>query len=500
MRGIYFNISTKNRRFSCFSDFTSLYEYKGKLVNLSLIYSNSEWREQPVITDDQHIWCIHGWFIYKNEKNNLTKLTNDINSFGKQSLSDISAGSFLLMKLNVETEEVTFYTDPLGLSTHYIRYRDDKMEVAPSTMFFNNKDKSELMSNVIQKQGFLFGNFTAFNDIERLEPGAIITNKLIEKYYIPDFSSTVPLSAIPQKIDELVNFWDYEDRALALSGGLDSRLILAASNYCFGYTYGPESSGDRPIARQFKNEFKEYKEFSYLLPEKLKLEEEICETMFYGVSTYIYRLLSAYHYARTISGKSYVLFDGYLGDTLQRGAFLKMPGVIGEIFKLFPALYRLNLFSAEDILLKKYASLDKEQKELLLNDYRQRTKDLSTKDEFAKLTYYEFVYGRGGRFVINGGNISCNQVFTVVPVFTDLEVFHSFISQSFLDSVSYKLLDRVWSKVESKYKEVKTETGYKPDTSPFIIPYINFYNRIKLHFFSQGNYGTERDRSEKEKK
>lgn len=499
MRGLYLNTSIDH----IYDDFYEINQYSKVHTeqylghSVTLKYDSNEWHTPPIVSLDNEKWFCYGWFIYKNKKNSLNDLVNDYRAGGIKSFEDVTAGMFVIARLSEAKCEV--FTDPLGLSTHYIDKNAKTLLVAPTVNVFENKVKNNLFDEILNRQGNLFGNYTVFEGIERIEPGSCSDISSVKRYYQPNFNSSIPLEEVPRLINELCSHWPKEQKALAISGGMDSRLILSASNFSFGYTYGPEHSGDRPIARVFSFDFEKYEEFSYLRPPKLESEETLCERMFLGSSTWAYRLLSAYAYVKSLTPNTHAFFDGYLGDVLQRGAFLKFPGLLGEVFRLFPMLYRTKVFSDEGLLRKRYNKLSEQQFELLLKDYRNRTENLNTQDQYAKLTYYEFVFGRGARHVINGGNLSCGQVFTVVPVFTELKLLHAFLSKPMLDSANYKFIAKVWSNVPDKYKKVRTETGFKPNWPAFFIPYIHFLNRLKLKFLPGGNYGREHVKARKNK-
>lgn len=497
MRGVYLN-SDYDRIAATFGELADYSQHFSESVfgqRVELVYDHLEWPVPPVVKTCDAAWYCYGWFIYAGKRNDFTQLITDFEKDGCACLTQISAGMFVIIKLSAGGSMVV--TDPLGLSTHYTDLRGDRLIIAPSVKCFDDKEKNPLMGEILGRQGNLFGNHTVFFDVERLEPGCCIQNGSETSYYQPDFNSPHTLDQIPSLIAELCSHWSREERAVAISGGLDSRLILASSEFAFGYTYGPEHTGDRPIARKFRDDFDVYEEFSYLAPPKIESETAICEVMFAGTSSYAYRLLSAFVYARQLAKGSRVFFDGYLGDVLQRGAFLKSGGLIGELFKLFPFLFYFDWLDDEAVLKRRYKTLTAQQFDFVRDDYRHRTANLRTNDPFVKLTYYEFVYGRGARYVINGGNITAGQVYTVIPVFTDLRIFHTFLSQPMLDSVTYNFIAQVWKSLPKRYKAVATETGFKPGWPAFIIPYVHFYYRLKLRILPGGNYGRQARQAEK---
>lgn len=499
MKGIYLNTNYNKIKniFSTLSEHTKFFSIEKYNQILTLVYDSREWNEKPYIIIGKEHWFCYGWFIYNNEKNNLYKLIKDYKNNGLKVFGKINAGVFVIVCINNKSIEI--FNDALGISTHYFSYFNNKYYIAPCLKCFNNKKINNELNDILKRQGYLFGNYTIYRDIKRIDPGSRISNGEIKKYYFPNFSSKMPLENVTKRINKLCSFWSKENRVIAISGGLDSRLILASSNFMIGFTYGPKNSGDRPIARKFKKQFNKYLEFSYKKPDRLDAEDKICDIMFSGATTWVYRLLSAYKYVEEHSNKSHVFFDGYLGDVLQVGSYMKFSGIIGGLYKLFPVLYAYKIIPVTNILRNRYSSLTPKQQSILIDDFKNRTSFLKTNDEFGKLTYYEFVYGRGGRYIINGGNITCSQLFNVVPVFTELNIFHALISKSFIRTVRFNNLKYIWKNIPKLYKIIKTEYGYKPDCTTWFIPFILFANRIKLHIMSGGDYRREMSNSKKMK-
>ncbi|GAP74573.1 hypothetical protein W04_1089 [Pseudoalteromonas sp. SW0106-04] len=497
MKGIYLNCDSNHalKHFPEWSKYSQRVSgaYAGQ--KYELIYDKMEWRQPPIIEFDDALWVLYGWFIVDGKKNDLQYLLRQLAKHGVTFLQQLTAGSFVLVKIN--SDGVSVMVDPLGLSTHYYQVSEGQLQVSPTLSVFENKIQDTVLTEALRVQGHLFGDYTKYKGVYRLSPGSHTTSSSVEYYYHHSCNSSYALEEVPQLISELTSYWTREQSAIGLSGGLDSRLILACGQFDYAFTYGPESSGDRPIARQFKKEVARYDEFSYLEPPKLPYEELAYEVMFDGSSSPVYRLLSAYSHARNESGNAHVFFDGYLGDVLQRGAYLKTPGLLGELLHLFPKLYDTFGFSAETLLLQRYRKLSSEAKSLLIDDFRSKVKCIASDDPYTQLTFYEFLYGRGGRYIINGGNISCGQFFTVVPVFSELRVFNCFMSQSLLEAARYRNLKLIWKHVPSRFKKVKTESGINPDTKPLLIPFVHFCHRFYTHFLSSGNYGREIKKAQK---
>lgn len=457
-----------------------------------LRYSSNLWKSEPYIYENKELFIISGWFIYRGELNNLHTLYNDFKQHGREVLSNVELGSFVL--LTHIQDEIEVFSDLIGLSTHYYYAESGCIRVAPSAAFLEQyTDIDPENSSFLSSQGHLFDNYTSLKSVFRLDPGAYIDHKGTSHVYgsILNIDYMVELNKVPNLIKDVTDVFDLNSRALAISGGLDSRLMLAVTQYSFGYTYGPDDSGDRVIARFFANDFKKYEEFSIqeALDNRVN-SSNLCDLYFKYSSSWLSGLMEAYSYARYKSGKAHVLFDGYLGDVFQRGNYIKFSGVLGSLFKMLPVLYRLPI-SDKYILKKRYRALNDRQFERLYASFISRTANLKL-NSYQKVTYYEIMYGRGGRYVINGGNVTANQLFNVVPVFMSKKIFNSFIYRSFYRAVSYRHLSKVWELIPNKYKDVRADSGLKPNTPAILAPLVNVSYRFLLRYAPwMGNYGDE---------
>ncbi|MFT4924864.1 MAG: hypothetical protein ACI8WB_000948 [Phenylobacterium sp.] len=506
MRGIYLNTDSQalatSLRFFADNNLVVQEQYQGQ--QLTLVYNKSDWSTPPVLPlgEDQgggKVFC-SGWFIYNQKRNDLAGLMADYHEQGEDVFNQISLGVFVLVIITAE--QVKVICDAFGVSTHYVRvdantntHNQGLIEVAPSVKAFSQLPAiNPLLAQTIEAQGHLFGNFTAYDGITRLDPGASVAIKDAKvshhKYFAANFNSPDKerLDDIPQVIEKLVDCWPEQLRTLPISGGLDSRLTLSGQRYQYGYTYGPENSGDRPIARLFADCFNHYEEFEFTTPPLMAQEKPMSDDFYFGVSTWLPRLMTIYHYSFERCNGSYVLFDGYLGDVLQRGNYIKFGGAKGSILKMFPWLYKLA-FSARFILRNRYKAICDEAFELLMTDFHQRTDELAA-DTYQKVIYYEFIYGRGGRFAINGSNTTAGQMYAPVPFFLATPIFDMLISQNFADTVQYKQVGKIWRKVPKRFREVVADSGISPMTPYWLAPFKNMFTRFLLHYVPGfGNYG-----------
>lgn len=492
MKGLYLNVDVSFAESPAAdnSDLKTLV-FQEYGLNGQVIFSDRLWKQEPVIKTNDEIFVVAGWFIYNGKLNNIECLYKGYSQHGSVIFNEIELGNFVIAHANHQGYRI--FNDLVGLSTHYFKSEDGMLRIAPTAALLEqytslNEENVEFFNS----QGHMFDSQTCLNHVYRLEPGAELQQNGLLKNYgsILDKTLVQPLEKVRDLFKEVTDVFDESDRALALSGGLDSRLMLTVTRYNYGYTYGPTNSGDRVIARHFSDEFEHYKEFSIRDALENVKASLACEYYFKHNSKWISGLIEAYTFARNNSNNAHVLFDGYLGDVFQRGTFIKFFGILGSIFKMFPFLYKLPI-SDRFILRKRYSALDDKQFSRLWQSYNERTKGLPL-DNYQKVTFYETLYGRAARYVVNGGNITANQIFTDVPVFMSKKVFNSFIFNSFYDAVNYKHLAKIWKNVPQHYKTVRTDSGLKPETSPFLAPFVHVGYRFMLNYLPwMKNYGDE---------
>lgn len=455
----------------------------------SLVYNPKEWSCKPEVRVGEHYFAIAGWFVYKGERNCLDTLSQALIKTGIQVLNDIEAGSFIIYWWNGEEGRVV--NDYMGLSTHYIDLESTSLKVAPSVKCLYQPlvhTINPMLKSIMDKKEHLFGDHTLYNGIERLSPGSSYSELGKQEYLSLSKEDALPLDELVSQVGRLVDRWPVKHRLLPISGGLDSRFILSSNHFEFGFTYGPETSPERKIASHFQSEFQQYHSYNYIDIPKLDIEDNFLEEVAFGVHKKITpSLFSNYDYVRKQFMEAEFFFDGYIGDALQRGTYIQLKGLVGEVLRLFPVLYRFKL-SAKLLMRRRYKELDDDEFAFFFTDFTDKTQQLKL-NAYQKVTFYEALYGRGARNIVFGGNVLVSQIFTSVSPFTSKSVFNSLLQQDFSRAVSYKTIKRLWSKVNQKYRKVPVESGYSLTTPRLVIPYIQLLFRLMLHFIpSRANY------------
>jgi hypothetical protein len=494
MRGIYLNTNTDAMKASI--DFFAEYNHQLRENvhgnEIVIVYSKYDWTSAPVVQLGQNdgggrVYCC-GWFLYKNERNNLTQLAQDYIREGIEVFDKIDLGAFVFV--HVDENNVSVISDCFSLLPHFFSRKDGQLAISPSPKAFNDLPPANpLLVEAHKAKRHLFGNYTVYEGIERLNPGTETKSTgEVTSYVSYDFDhpEKEQFDKVPDYIAKLISHWPEASRTLAISGGLDSRLFLVGQRFENGYTYGPKDSGDRPIARQFTDRFNQYEDFEFTAPGMLEQEKSLTEEMFFGSSSGVPQLLSNYKYTFDKSNGAYVFFDGFMGGTFQRGNPVKLRSLLGIVLKTFPWLYKLN-FSAKFLLRRMYQAYSDEVFETLLADFEKRTAHLKA-NTYQKICWYESLFGYYGRFVINGGNIISGQMYTTVAPFLYKPVYKIMMWQNYTNAVQYKVLKKLWGNTPERYRNMASEAGILPMYPYWLTPFRNMTVRFISHYIP--GYGT----------
>ncbi len=520
MKGLYFNIpgalaiaANDDRLLGASGEIAHASHHGHEIV---VSHRAADWPDGPILKDEKKDLTIagSGWLLLQGKLGNLRALADGFLSATDALTADgvllpttsgealrawvnqIEAGAFVVLILR--GSERWLLTDPFALHPHYHRTDDPLKEIAPAPRFLlppprgdarstrGGRDSSgsraaeEIISGFsgshkavdpslfrgLERQGHLFGNYTAFRGIERLSPGMLYGPQGTLSYF--DYGAAElerPAEIGPSLLASMQGVLDQlqpRPRLLPLSGGLDSRLLLILGKMDYGYTYGPRHTGDRPVARRFAGGFGEYEEFSLL---DLDYPQELFTAgrhMFEGVCAKPFlELLPVYRRLHQRWGSRSPLFlDGYCGDVLQRGIYLTWGGVRGSLAKLVPYLGRRR-FDPHRRLDERYPALDDPIRRLLHESFDRESRSWAV-DPFRKVTLYELLFGRGARYTLNGGTILSGQYFTPLQPFLFHDAFRLLWSLDLADVTSYKALRQIWLGLPKHFSAVRTYSGFKP--------------------------------------
>lgn len=491
MKGLYINIPDSGPVYDALHvmniphravEFPSDIKNKGLLV-----YDPGEWKREPFYHDrgEGLFMAVYGWFIYENEKNNLERFAVDFQREKTGALERMDGGVFLIY---VEHNGYAYLiNDLLSLSHHFYDQSRKTLTVAPSPFFFDQKEENGFLGDILYRQGHLFGNYTLYENIRRLEPGSVCCDDPSEwkRYFSPDQHIGPDQRAFDGRklikdIGHLSAFWNEEDLVIPLSGGLDSRLILACTASKVGYCYGPPKSKDRKIADKFKHHLHTLHGFSLLDVGAGKREKEKARELFRGVEKEpLVGLLFAFRHVRERFPDHYADLDGFAGDVFQKGMYITFPGLSGGLYRLFPSLFYKNFNEKKlvRVLEKRYGNLNREQLNFLLRDFHQRTRHLEM-DPLKRLTWYELFHGRGTRHIISGGIVMKSQYLTVVPPFCYKPVLENLFSLDLYHSLTHQNMQTIWSHVDRKMASLGTEYSFHPLMPRFMGRFLKMASKV----------------------
>jgi asparagine synthase (glutamine-hydrolysing) len=240
---------------------------------------------QPIFNEDKTL-CIFLYgkvYEYEREVNKLRNrghqftVGNDTEfclhsyeEYGKDFIKELN-GSFVFAIYDVKQRRIIIANDRYGFRPLYYAMSGGKILFASEVkaILEDNAFKKELDDRAIADFfafGEILGNKTFFNGIETLPPASVLTydeqNISIEQYwdfrYQPDYSLSQD-----EMVDQLVQTFrkavdirmrDNLRYGVALSGGLDSRVVLAAidksqRHRVTGFTFGVPDCSDIRVAK-----------------------------------------------------------------------------------------------------------------------------------------------------------------------------------------------------------------------------------------------------------
>ena len=440
-----------------------------------------------------------GWFIYAGKLNNFEALANDIKTLGLQAIENIEFGVYSGV-LTLDKNDY-FFVDKMGLSLHFLYKYQGKVVIAAALQTIKDNFAltiSNLHESILEKRGHLFGTSTKYQDVVCIPPGGVVSlqnGEIIAKKSLDDLikPTSNQIEQIPSQIKSLVKSIPMHKRSLALSGGFDSRLILSQSDMQDGYCYGPPNSADRPIARQFKHNFNNFYEFEFDGISATSKEAEVFDFLVESPCKYNNaHFINAYHTAFELTENTDFFFDGYLGDVFKRGTYLYFPGLLGELYRFFPLLYKVRPLKAKDLLKKRYSNLNNQEFDALYKDFKLETDSLNLCD-YNKVTLYEAFFARGRRYISRGALVINGCFKEVVPVFMSPDLQSVFAKQNYCDAVAFKSIKKIWQNVDSYYKTKKFENGYTLNTPSFIMPKLALFYRLLINYVPNfQNYSTKK--------
>ncbi|MDN0849971.1 hypothetical protein FCX36_17955 [Escherichia coli] len=156
-------------------------------------------------------------------------------------------------------------------------------------------------------------------------------------------------------------------------------------------------------------------------------------------------------------------------------------GKKGEFYKLFPSITS-SFVDAKMLLRKRYRKLNAKQFDYVYADFLKKVSKVECIDSLQKITYYEFLYERGLRYITTGAIVMNSCFKSVFPVFASRNIFNYLIKQKANDVLTYKVFYDIWKDENAFYRTMKSEGAYSPSMKPIFIPFVNLLGRIITNF------------------
>jgi len=467
-----------------FPEFINSLEISVANIQYTLYYDAREWKSPSIYKFEDKTIIISGWFVLNGEKNNLESLFTEIKKLGlKETLNNIELGVFT--GVFFDGSDSYMFADYLSLSHHFYTKTKNGVKISPIINYLINEDSifNEHAQKILNKTGYLLGNDTVYNNINRIPPGCIVnlSDYKEEVYFHFNNSNQIKVEYIPVVIKDIISLWDKRYRNIALSSGFDSRLIYACGDFKYVYTFGPEKSYDRKSALKLfkiKNDIdSRYDGFNFAENEAPDYLKKLNKILFEGAATVPFedKFIASFYHAFTHSENEYVTFDGFLGDALQRGTLLHIKNRISKLLKTFPILNK-NYLTSNKLIISRYGK--EVGNSYVLPLYEHFLNIYNLKDSINSYLLFEIMYGRNTRYIINGATVLKGINNISVPVFAHRIVFETLILQDFVDTISYKTFKKLWRNIPKSIKKVPSEMLYSVMTPRFFIPFFIFIGRI----------------------
>jgi len=366
---------------------------------------------QPIFNEDKSL-CIFmdgKIYDYKKEMNELKvkghkfSYCNDpefclhlYEEYGKDFVKKLN-GDFVIAICDLNEEKLLLANDRYGLRPLYYAVNNDKLLFAPEikAILQDKTFKREINDEAIA-EFFAFGEFwgdkTLFKGAKVLPPASIFIYDgqkfSVEQYWHFDYNPDYSLSEgdiIAQLIEALkkavkIRMKDNLRYGVALSGGLDSRSVVAAidperKKNVLAYTFGPRDCNEVKIAKEVAKRAG-IKHLSIDISPELLIDNAEQEVWLTDGRDYI-GVSFAYPISKLLKDKIDVVFDGFALDLILGGSYLNESRVYCKNEdSLFNELFKKRLFSEEELC------------KLFVSSYYHKVKDIplkSFKREFHKI-------------------------------------------------------------------------------------------------------------------
>lgn len=257
-------------------------------------------------------------------------------------------GYYTAVLIDNHSNKVVLVSDRYGLKPLYLWSEDDTLFGFASelkSLLLHDKHEVKLNREAVETFvdiGHMLGEQTQFNDVYRLLPATIIEVSLATGQYTSSrywhWSEIAQNTHVSERdaIEQAFKLFDQSIRrqvgiikdkqlAITLSGGLDSRVLLAAAKHHFdgeivSYTFGSKGCDDAVLAEQVAEKASVDNYFTEVNAENWFTGREQGVWYTDGLKNILH--MHALSSADKISKRSHYLLNGFLGDVTFGGSYL----------------------------------------------------------------------------------------------------------------------------------------------------------------------------------
>ncbi|WP_298898703.1 hypothetical protein [uncultured Psychroserpens sp.] len=496
----------QNTEFDIFSN-----PFSEKRIGDFYCYYNSE---RAVHETDDFLAFVSGYLCHTGIEKSDTNLqyTKSIDHILEHwPISDDSvSGSFSLAAFNKLNRELIFCTDPIGVYPMFYSSNRNNFFVTSNFMLAAIASKSDLdevgiVQKAVGKEFLNLGDRTILKEVKRLLPGEYIKlnpqNKTLDKVY-DNTLFNITDTRRPKKKD-YVNYWkdfkkeveyalaQFNKNYLALSGGMDSRILLGALPNdlpikCL--TFGHEDNYEVKLAKRLAKlkgyDFESFYDIDLYFPDRTLLKDYVVNSESVNIASWL-EILEHIEEDKTASimlGEPCEILPARNISTLstRKSRISKFINtiVLNKDFQLQPATdesFESWKKSRLKMYLRRYtkATIDKLDIDM---DYDHLIKEVVSDYELIfkrieshQLPYFElydelFAWYTHGRFPIGKQTLICNQKFNGINPSLSLNILRKSSAIHPNNRLNYRFMNGLFKHI----KELRPLNRVPTSQTPFI--------------------------------
>lgn len=419
------------------------------------------------------------------------------------------SGSFTLLALHLKKQTISFCNDPIGIYPLYYNITGEDFFISSSLILASitstkGIDEVGLAQRALGKEFLNIGSRTILKDVKRLLPGEYVCFNYqtgsVSKSYDNSLYKDVAVNNKTSKKDYGV-FWDllkkemayalsqFESTYLALSGGLDSRILLGAlpaSRPVKCVTYGSPENYEVKLAKRLAKvkgyDFENFYDIDQYFPKKEVLKDYALHTEPLNITNWLEILehLPGDKNAAMVLGEPCEILPGrnikVLSSRHSRIQNFVKTNLLNEDFKFNKGSFNtFQEWKSKTIknALKNYTKVGVNNLDItmpydslieeIIIDYN----ELLSRIEDHKLPYIElydelFAWYTHGRFPIGRQTLICNHKFNGINPSMSLQVLRASSAIHPNQRLNYRFMNGLFKNIKDLKKLNKIPTSQAP--------------------------------------